>query len=80
MIYMMKKVNQKVGIYDDPLDAYLFYDKKAMDEAGMYQMGVDDTHKETAKKMLEENIAIDVIARCTGLTLDEIEDLKKEEN
>ncbi len=78
---MMKKVNQKVESYDDPLDAYLFYDKKAMDEAGIKQMIVDDTHKETAKKLLQMKLGTDEqIAEATGLTLDEIEDLKKEKD
>ena len=75
---MMKNVNQKVGIYDDPLDAYLVYDKKKMDEAGMKQMIVDNNKKEIAKKMLEDNLDMNLIMKYTGLTLDEIEDLKKE--
>ena len=75
---MMKKVNEKVEDYEKALDAYLFYDKKVIEDAGMYQMGVDDNKKEVAKKMLEDNVNIDLIMKYTSLTQDEIEDIKKE--
>ena len=75
---MMKKINKKVEDYEKALDAYLFYDKKALDDAGMYEMGVDDTKKETAKKMLEEKLDMNLISRCTGLTQEEIEKIQEE--
>ena len=75
---MMKKVNQKVEKYNDPLDAYLFYDKKELDEAGMYQMGMDEKAMDIAKKLLQMKVLTEEqIAKATGLTQDEIEDLKK---
>ncbi len=77
---MMKKVNKKVEDYGEALDAYLFYDKKALDEAGIYEMGMDDKAKETAKKMLEDNMNIELIMKYAGLTRDEIEAIQKEEN
>ena len=33
---------------------------------------------ETAKKMLEKNISAEIIAECTGLSLEEVNSLKKE--
>ena len=75
---MMKKINKKVEDYEKALDAYLFYDKKQLEEAGMYQMGVDDNKKETAKKMLEDNINLDLIMKYTSLTQDEMEKIKEE--
>ena len=78
---MMKKVNKKVEDYEQALDAYLFYDKKALDDAGMYEMGVDDGKKETAKKLLQLGVnTIEQIIEVTGLTKDEIKAIQKEEN
>ena len=77
---MMKKVNKKVEDYEKALDAYLFYDKKQLEEAGLYQMGVDEKGKEVAKKLLQMGVLDNKqIAEATELTLDEIEDLQKEE-
>ena len=77
---MMKKVNEKVEDYEKALDAYLFYDKKAIDEAGILQMGRDEKGKEIAKKMLQLGLGtINQIMEVTGLTQDEIEDIQKEE-
>ncbi len=86
---MMKKVNKKVEDYEQALDAYLFYDKKALDEAGMYEMGVDDgmiqgekkKAIETAKRLLKMGVLNDnQIAEATGLTKAEIKKIQKEEN
>ncbi len=77
---MMKKVNKKVEDYEQALDAYLFYDKKALDEEGIRELYLQDYQKETAKKMLEDNMSIELIMKYTGLTKDEIEAIQKEEN
>ncbi len=77
---MMKKVNDKIDNYQTFLNQWLYYDKDAIDNAGFYQKGIDDNKKDTAKKMLEDNLDNDLIIKYTGLTQDEIEIIIKEEN
>ena len=88
---MMKKVNKKVEDYEQALDAYLFYDKKALDDAGIYEMGMDEGLAqgmiqgekkkaiETAKKMLKKGIPVEDIVYYTELSVNEIELIQKEE-
>lgn len=51
-----------------------------MDQKAIHAAGYDKGHKagikETAIKMLENNVDIEIIISCTGLTKDEIEKLK----
>ncbi len=84
---MMKKINKKVEDYEKALDAYLFYDKKQLEEAGVYQMGVDEgiiqgekkKAIETAKKMLQLGVnTIEQIIEITSLTQDEIKKIQEE--
>ena len=46
---------------------------------GMYEDGLEEGHaegvKDTARKMKENGVSIDIIAKCTDLTEDEIEAL-----
>ena len=56
-------------------------EKAIRDEHAIYAKGIDDgAEKEKlqiAKNMLKENISIDVIIKITGLTKEEIENLKE---
>ena len=38
-------------------------------------LGITQAKLETAKSMIQRNIAIDIIAECTGLSVEEIEKL-----
>ena len=55
-------------------------EKAIMDEKAIYAKGLDvggiEEKRKIAKNMLAEDIAIDVISRMTGLTIEEIEELK----
>lgn len=51
--------------------------KNSFIEKGIEQ-GIEQNKISTAKKMLEKNIDIDSIKEITGLSLDEIKELKKE--
>ncbi len=77
---MMKKVNKKVEDYEQALDAYLFYDKKALDEEGIRELYLQDYQKETAKKMLKKGIPVEDIVYYTELSIDDIKQIQKEEN
>ena len=71
---MMKKVNDKIDDYQAFLNQWLYYDKEYLDNCGIrYKFQI-----ETAKKMLEKNFSIIDIIDCTGLTQDQIENIKKE--
>ena len=41
------------------------------------QEGTKQTKEETAKKMLQEGLDISIISRCTDLSIEEVENLKK---
>ena len=41
------------------------------------QSKVDESKLETAKKMLENNIPAEIVAKCTGLEISQLDKLKK---
>ena len=41
------------------------------------QSKVDESKLETAKKMLENNIPVEIVAKCTGLEISQVDKLKK---
>ena len=43
----------------------------------MAQSKVDESKLETAKKMLENNIPAEIVAKCTGLEISQVDKLKK---
>ncbi len=78
---MMKKVNDKIDNYQAFLNQWLYYDKEYLDNCGFEELGRQKAKKETAKKLLQMKLGTaEQIAEATGLTLDEIEDLKKEKD
>ena len=48
------------------------YDKVELEKAGERNLGREEGIKETAKKMLEEKLDINLISRVTGLSEEEI--------
>ena len=63
-------------LYDEDEERLL---KNSFIEQGIEQ-GIEQNKISTAKKMLEKNIDIDSIKEITGLSLDEIKELKKRSN
>ena len=51
-------------------------EKAIRDEHAIYAKGVDDGIIKIAKNMLKENIDIEMIIKVTGLTKEEIENLR----
>ena len=41
------------------------------------QSKVDESKFETAKKMLENNIPAEIVAKCTGMEISQVDKLKK---
>ena len=56
-------------------------EKAIMDEKAIYAKGLDiggiEEKRKIAQNMLAENIAMDIISRMTGLTIEDIEKIKK---
>ena len=63
-------------LYDEDEERLL---KNSFIEQGIEQ-GIEQNKISTAKKLLEKNIDIDSIKEITGLSLDEIKELKKRSN
>ena len=55
------------------------YDKKDIADAYFedgYEKGMEANRLETAKKMLEKSLDMQLISECTGLSLEQVEALK----
>ena len=54
------------------------YDKEAANRYGAMMDGEAKAHLEDAKRMLAENLDINLIAKVTSLSIEEIQNLEKE--
>ena len=81
---VMDKVNEKIcklsddeilqGIYvKEEMDSWM----KKLDLKYAKEDGKNETNMETARKLLKENVSIDVIIKTTGITEKQIEILRK---
>ena len=52
-----------------------FEDGIAIGEKAGEERGRNEAKLETAKSLLQRNISIDIVAKCTGLSVEEIEKL-----
>ena len=85
---VMDKVNEKIcklsddeilqGIYvKEEMDSWMKrVDLKYAKEEGIKE-GKNKANMETARKLLKENVSIDVIIKTTGITKEQIEILRK---
>ena len=55
------------------------YDRQAGMEAGLAE-GRHDARIESAENFIKEGVSLEVISRCTGLSLEEVEELAKKIN
>ena len=86
---ILEKIKMEEEVKEDILDtmeeysddedfSYLYYDEehnRRAIENGTISEAKEETKQEIAKKMKEENIDIEVISKCTGLTNEEIRNL-----
>ncbi len=81
---LMEKVNAKLNELTGDFSDGLYYDKEAYINQVSKEVGIEVGHeekaKEIAKKMLNKNYDYNEIFELTGLTEEEIEELKKEIN
>lgn len=77
---IMDKVNDKIDELTEEFDSILFYNKEEFRKAESEELGIEkgrkEREKEIAKKMLEENMSLELISKLTGLSKEEIEELK----
>ena len=76
----MKKIVEKVSTLTDDFDNDLYYDLEEFQKEENYELGMKAKSIEIAKKLLKLNVDIDIIIKSTSLTLDEIEEIKNENN
>ena len=90
----MEKMIDEAKILTDNFDLLLYYDREKLkkqeayelgEEAGKeigqeigFKAGVSQNKKELTINMLKENANIDFISKVTGLSIDDINELKKE--
>mgnify|MGYP002305970287 FL=1 len=80
---MEKMVDEAKSLTSD-FDSMLYYDAEALKDASSYELGEETGRNEEKKSivvnMIKENADISFIARVSGLSIEEIEDIKKEMN
>lgn len=80
---MEKMVDEAKSLTSD-FDSMLYYDAEALKDESSYELGEETGRNEEKKSivvnMIKENADISFIARVSGLSIEEIEDIKKEMN
>ena len=74
---MAKVVREAKSVVDD-FDKLLYYDYDALKRGEAYDEGFDAGIEKTVKSMLKENCDIELIAKVTNLSYEDIEKLKEE--
>ena len=82
----MEKMIDEAKILTDNFDLLLYYDREKLKKQEAYELGeeagkeigIAKRNKEIAMNMLQENANIDFISKVTGLSIDDINELKKE--
>jgi len=79
---LMAKVVREIKSVVDDFDKLLYYDYDALKRGEAYDegfdAGIDVGVEKTAKAMLKENCNIELIAKGTNLSYEDIEKLKEE--
>ncbi len=87
---LMEKMIDEAKILTDNFDLLLYYDREKLkkqeeyelgEEAGKeigFKEGVSQNKKELTINMLRENASVDFISKVTGLSIEDIDELKKE--
>ena len=73
---LMEEVNKNINKLSEDKLIQLEYDYDEYLRYESTQVGLEQKSREIAKKLLDDNISIDLIQKYTGLTKEEIEDLK----
>lgn len=76
----LKNEALKLNNNDDFVKYLSDEDEERLLKNSFIEQGIEQNKISTAKKMLEKNIDIDSIKEITGLSIDEIKELKKRSN
>ena len=83
---LMEKMIDEAKILTDNFDLLLYYDREKLKKQEEYELGeeagkeigIAKRNKEIAVNMLRENMDVDIISKVTGLSIEDINELKKE--
>ena len=75
---LMEKMIDEAKILTDNFDLLLYYDREKLKKQEEYELGVAKRNNEVALNMLRENASVDFISKVTGLSIEDINELKKE--
>ena len=83
---LMEKMIDEAKILTDNFDLLLYYDREKLKKQEAYELGekagqeigITRRNKEVALNMLRENASVDFISKVTGLSIEDINELKKE--
>ena len=75
---LMEKMIDEAKILTDNFDLLLYYDREKLKKQEAYELGVAKRNNEVALNMLRENASVDFISKVTGLSIEDINELKKE--
>ena len=73
---IMENVRKKLSALTEDFDKELYYNREELINEWSYDEGYKTRNNEIAKAMLQKNITIEDISEITGLSIDEIENLK----
>ena len=80
---MEKMVDEAKSLTSD-FDSMLYYDAKALKDASSYELGEETGRNEEKKfivvNMIKKNYSVNEMSEISGLSIEEIEDIKKEMN
>ena len=76
---MEKMVDEAKSLTSD-FDSMLYYDAEALKEASSYELGIDEGKNFTVVNMIKKNYSVNEMSEISGLSIEEIEDIKKEMN
>ena len=82
----MEKMIDETRILTDNFDLLLYYDREKLKKQEAYELGeeagkeigIAKRNKEVAMNMLKKKISDELICEITGLSIDDINELKKE--
>lgn len=76
---MEKMVDEAKSLTSD-FDSMLYYDAESLKDASSYELGIDEGKKSTVVNMIKKNYSVNEMSEISGLSIEEIEDIKKEMN
>ena len=74
---LMEKMIDEAKMLTDNFDSLLYYNRDELKKQEAFELGQEDTKTEIATNMLKKELSIDLISDVTGLSIKDINELKK---